>query len=245
MKSKIIHFFGIKFFDVNYNFIIRLLKMKKGYLVMPAASALVDIGKNFKYKNSIRNSTAALLDSGFFCILIKIFKLYNVTKFSGYKFIKFFIDDSSLKNKKILLCNSSINEDKINYLFLKSKKFIFIKSYVCPMYVNRNIVDRKLFNIINIYKPEIILINIGGGTQEILAYHINKNIKNKTIIICSGAAISFFTGTQAKISDAHDSLYLGWFIRFLFRPYQYLPRIIKSLSLFLIVVKAKIRISYL
>jgi len=245
MKSKIVHFFGIKFFDVNYNFIIRLIKMKKGYLVMPAASALVDVSKNLKYLNSLRNSTAALLDSGFFCILIKIFKFYNVTKFSGYKFIKFFLDDSSLKNKKILLCNSSIKEDKFNYLFLKSKKFKFIKSYVCPMYSNINIIDRKLFNIINIYKPEIILLNIGGGIQEVLAYHIKKNIKIKTIIICSGAAISFFTGTQTKVGDIYDSLYLGWFRRFMDKPYQYSPRIIKSLLLFLVVVKTKIRISYL
>ncbi len=245
MKKKILHFCGVKFFDVNYKFILRLLNKKKGYLVMPAASSLVDLGKNIKYTNALRNSTAAILDSGLLCLLIKIFKFCNVKKFSGYKFINLFLNDSFIKNKKVLLLNSSIKSEKINYVFLKSKKFLNFRSYICPVYNNRNIVDQKLFNIINIYKPEIIIINIGGGIQELLAYEIKKNVKNKMIIICSGAAISFFTGEQVKIGKIFDYLYLGWLKRFLNNPKQYYPRVVKSLNLIKIFYKNKIRISYI
>ena len=245
MKSKILYFYGIKFFDVNYKFILRLLNKKKGYLVMPAASSLANINRNFQYLNSLRNSTAALFDSGFFCVLLKVLKFYHVRKFSGYRFINLFLNDPFIKNKKILLLNSSLKSEKINYLFFKSKKIKFFKSYICPIYDNRNIVDQKLFNIINIYKPKIIIINISGGIQEILAYQIKKNIKNKVIIICSGAAMSFFTGETVKIGNIFDFLYLGWFRRLMYNPLQYYPRIIKSLYLIIILLKAKIRISYI
>ena len=245
MNKKIFHFYGVKFFDVNYKFILRLLNKKKGYLVMPAASSLVDISRNSRYAASLRNSTAAIFDSGFFCLLIKIFKFCNIKKFSGYKFINLFLKDSSVKNKKILLLNSSTKSEKINYVFLKSKKFKYLKSYVCPIYNNRNIVDQKLFNIINIYKPQIIIMNISGGKQEILAHEVIKNVENKMIIICSGAAISFFTGEQAQIGEIYDFLYLGWFKRLLKDPKKYYSRLIKSLNLLTLVFKASRRISYI
>lgn len=243
MNKKIFHFYGIKFFDVNYKFILRLLNKKKGYLVMPAASSLVDISRNSRYAASLRNSTAAIFDSGFFCLLIKILKFCSIKKFSGYKFINLFLKDSSMKNKKILLLNSSTRSDKINYVFFKLKKFKYFKSYVCPIYNNRTIVDQKLFNIVNIYKPQIIIINIGGGNQEILAHEIIKNVKNKMIIICSGAAISFFTGEQTQIGEIYDFLYLGWFKRFIFNPKEYYPRLIKSFHLISLVIKSNSRIS--
>lgn len=243
MNKKIICFYGIKFFDVNYKFILRLLNKKKGYLVMPAASSLADISSNSRYLASLRNSTAAIFDSGFFCLLIKILKFCNVKKFSGYKFINLFLKDYSMKNKKILLLNSSTKSEKINYAFFKLKKFKYLKSYVCPVYNIRNIVDRKLFNIVKIYKPQIIIINIGGGNQEILAHEIIKNVKNKMIIICSGAAVSFFTGEQVQIGEIYDFLYLGWLRRFLNNPKEYYPRITKSLYLIKLVIKNNLRIT--
>ena len=39
----------------------------------PAASALAEINKNKLYYNSLRYADVAILDSGFFCILLKIF----------------------------------------------------------------------------------------------------------------------------------------------------------------------------
>ena len=50
MKSNIIVFKGIKFY--NYNFTKLLSKINKGgLLVAPAASALTNISKNKKYQN--------------------------------------------------------------------------------------------------------------------------------------------------------------------------------------------------
>ena len=51
--------------------------------------------------------------------------------------------------------------------------------------------DIKLLKAIKKFKPDYIIINLGGGTQEILGMYIKKNLKFKTSILCTGAAISF------------------------------------------------------
>ena len=244
MSVRILRFNKVNFFEAKYDYIIKLLFKKKGYLVIPAASSLVELNKNSAYKLALQKSTVALFDSGFFCLSLLITKFIFFNKFSGYKFFKLLVNDNNLKNKKILCLDHSAKSAKINYLFLKSKKFMFIRNYICPDYKTKGIKDLKLLDIINKLKPEIIISNIGGGTQEVLAFYINKNVHKKTLIICSGAALAFLTGEQASITDFEDRYYLGWFKRLLFNPVQYYKRIYISLPLFFLVLREKINVLY-
>lgn len=77
-----------------------------------------------------------------------------------------------------------------------------------------------------------------------MAFYIKKNAHKKTIIICSGAALSFITGEQAKITDLYDKYYLGWFRRLLFNPMVFYKRVLKSFPLFFLVLREKINVSY-
>ena len=73
MKNYIINFYDIKFY--NYSFKKTIQKIDEGgYLVAPAASSLSKILQNKTYYKSLKNSNIAILDSGFFCILLRIFK---------------------------------------------------------------------------------------------------------------------------------------------------------------------------
>ena len=81
------------------------------------------------------------------------------------------------------------------------------------------------------YKPKYIVINIGGGTQEPLAIYIRNNIKFKTSVMCTGAAIAFMTGEQAPINKIIDKIYLGWLLRIVWNPKMYLGRILKSFKI--------------
>ena len=60
---------------------------------------------------------------------------------------------------------------------------------------------------------------------------VKQNLKKRTIIICTGAAISFLTKVQAPINEFYDKYYLGWLIRLVHKPKSYFPRIINSLNL--------------
>ena len=106
------------------------------------------------------------------------------------------------------------------------------KSYCAPIYNLSNFKDFKLIKKINLYNPDIIIVNIGGGIQEPLGQFINQNVKKKlTAVICTGAAIGFLTKVQAPINDNYDKLYLGWLIRLIHKPKSFFPRIIQSFNL--------------
>ena len=74
-------------------------------------------------------------------------------------------------------------------------------------------------------------MNLAGGTQEILGLYIRKNIRIKTSIFCTGAAISFFTKDQAPINNFIDRYYLGWLVRLIFNPIIFFKRYLTGLKI--------------
>lgn len=229
MEKNVIFFKNIKFYNCSFRQILNKIKFG-GYLVAPAASSLSKICSNGQYYNALKNSTVAIFDSGFFCILLFLLKGTKVKKFSGYLFLKKLIN-IELKNKKILSIDPSKKESFLNKKYYQEKK-IKSCSYIAPLY-RKNYYDVKLFKLIKQINIDYIIINIAGEKQEVLAYEINKKFKKRKLkIICTGAAIGFFTGSQAKINDIIDYLYLGWFYRFIANPTIFYKRILDSFKLF-------------
>jgi N-acetylglucosaminyldiphosphoundecaprenol N-acetyl-beta-D-mannosaminyltransferase len=231
IKIKKFKFFKIKFMDGDFKD-IKFLLDKGGLLVLPAAPALANIYSDKSYHMALKHADIALFDSGFFCLLLRIFKGIKIKKYSGLKFLTQFL--KSLKNcsDKILMINPSYNEQLLNKKYLKLKKINNSNHYVAPFY-NKNIInDLKLLKMIKKDKPRYIVINLGGGVQELLGSYLKYNLDYKPSIVCSGAAISFLTGQQAKIPSIFDKLYLGWLIRIMFNPFIFIPRYIKAFKLF-------------
>ena len=221
-------FKGIKFISGNY---IEIKKEfdKGGVLVAPAASALANIYNDKNYYLALKQSNIAILDSGFFCILLRFFKLKKVKKLSGYLFLRTFLKDYKNQNK-ILFIDPSKKSSLINFFYLRSQKIFNFKSYIAPIY-KRNQFDFRLIGVIKKYKPRYIIINLGGGSQEPLAIFIKKKINFKSSIMCTGAALAFMTGEQAPINKFIDRVYLGWAVRILWSPQLYLVRILKSFKI--------------
>jgi len=230
MKNNIIIFKGIKFYNYSFTKIVSKIN-KGGLLVAPAASALAAIEDNKKYHESLKKSDIAIFDSGFFCILLRIFKGKKINKLSGYFFLKKFLDMNFKKKTKFLTIDPTALDGKLNKSYLRSKNIKNVKSYIAPQYKFNNVRDQKLIKLIKKYKPKYIIINIGGEIQEMLGLFIKKNINFKSSIICTGAAIAFLTKRQAPINDTLDKFYLGWLVRTLYNPRKFFFRTIKSLYL--------------
>ncbi len=215
---------------------------KKGYFVFPAAPALASIENSKNYYKSLVDADYVFFDSGFFVILLRFFKNIYVDKFSGYKFLNhFFLYLRKNKNKSILLIDPNYNYSKSNKNLLSNIGVKNVCNYVAPKYSKKKILDNKLLTKINKFKPNYIIINLGGGTQEILAFYLKKKLKNKYTIFCTGGAISFFTGDQAPINYMIDKLYLGWLYRIIFNPVVFFKRYISAIKLISIVKKNKIK----
>tara|TARA_B110000503_G_C7137494_1_gene409451 strand:+ start:282 stop:995 length:714 start_codon:yes stop_codon:yes gene_type:complete len=232
---QIINFLDIKFTDISYLDLKKLLK-KGGLVVLPSGPGLSTLRNDLNYKIALQNSDIVLFDSGFFCILLSVLKNIKVKKFSGYKLLKNLIKDLKKSKKKLFLIDPDQNQSKINKKYLDLKN---LSQYVAPRYRRKKIEDKKLLNILITQKPEYIIINLGGNTQEVLGYYLKQKLKYKPIIICSGAAISYFTKEQAPISDLIDNFYLGWLFRILLNPLIFLPRYISAIKLFFIVLNNK------
>ena len=216
------------FDKIKFNKIIK----KKGYYTFPSAPGIASINASKEYYNSLRKANYVFFDSGFFVLLLRIFKNVKVSRFSGYKFLFLFFEFLKLnKNKSVFCIDPNINYSKSNKKFLKKIGLKKIYSYVAPKYNPKNLSDQKLIKQINKTKPDFVLTNIGGGIQEILAYELNKKLKRKTTILCTGAAISFFTGDQAPINSIIDKFYLGWLLRLFFNPFIFAKRYFYALKL--------------
>lgn len=241
MISKII-FKKITFNNLDYKKFNKIIS-KKGFFVFPAGPALATIQNSNIYYKAIRKADLVFFDSGFFVLLLKIFKNIDVDKFSGFKFLNLFFTYLKKNKKTSVLCidpNSKFSKSNKSYF----KKLGIKKTYnfLAPKYDPNNLSDKKLLKLINKIKPNFILTNIGGGTQEVLGLYLKKNLKFRTTILCTGGAISFFTGDQAPINTFVDKFYLGWLVRLIFNPITFLKRYIIGLKLIPMVIFSKIKI---
>ena len=230
MIRKVI-FKGIKFNNLNAKNFNKYI-LKKGLFVFPAGPALASIDQSKNYYESIKKADLVFFDSGFFVLLLKLLKNISVHKFSGYKFLSLFFNYlKKNKHKSVLSIDPNLKFSKSNRNFFKSLGIKKIFNYLAPEYKTKNLSDKTLLELIKKIKPDYILTNIGGGKQEILGLYLKKNLKFKTTILCTGAAISFFTKDQAPINNLVDQLYLGWFLRLVFNPLIFSKRYFYSLKL--------------
>ena len=214
-----------------------------GLFTFPAAPPLATLELNSEYHNSLISSDYVFFDSGFFVLLLRYLKGIKVNKFSGYKFLKLLFNFLTFnKNRKIFLVDPYAKNSQNNLEYFQKLGCDNIKNYVAPIYDPISIKDEILLREIHDYQPEFIIINLSGGVQEVLGNFLKNNINFKSKIICTGGAISYFTKDQAPINDIIDKLYLGWFFRLLFNPIVFIPRLLKSLSLFFKVLKDKVEI---
>ena len=239
-----IKFKGIVFKNFQSKDFKKIIK-KKGLFLFPSGPGLSSIEKEIPYLKALKNADYNFFDSGYFVLLLKYFKKINVNKFSGYLFIKLFLEYiKKNNNKKLFLVDPNIrlsvsNTKLFNKIGVLKKN---INNYIAPHYDSKSISDKRLLNIVKKIKPDCILLNIGGGTQEILGLYIKNNINFKCTIMCTGAAISFFTGDQAPINTFFDKIYLGWLIRIIFNPRVFFSRYLKSIKLIHIVLNNNIKI---
>ena len=240
-KIKKIKILGINFIDAEFETIKCLLDKNGGLLVLPAGPTLANINNDKKYFTAIKNSDFVLFDSGYLCILLKILKKIQVKKFSGYIFFKKLFESLKKEKKlKIFLVDPNKKQSIINKKFFIKNNIKNTIHYVAPFYKKNRIIDNELLKMIKRHKPNYIIINLAGGVQEILGYYLKKRLNHKVSIICSGAAISYFTKQQAPLNDFLDKLYLGWLLRIIFNPFVFLPRYLSALKLFFIIREIKI-----
>ena len=237
---KELFFFKIRFINIKSSNLKSLIK-KRGLFLFPSGPGLANLKINSPYHKALVKANHVFFDSGYFVILLRVLKKIKADKFSGYKFLKFFFKYlKQNRRKNIFVVDPSINSMKLNKSYFNNKINIKSTHFVSPIYKRKNIKDKKLLKQIRLLRPEIILINLGSGVQEILGDYLMSNLKYNPSIICTGAAISFFTKEQAPINDFFDKIYLGWLIRIFYNPKIFFLRYLNAIKLYRLVKNNKV-----
>jgi len=229
---------GIDFYNGSVKDVVNELK-SGGFMVVPSGPGLKSIKEEPTYYRSLRSADIAIADSGYMALIWNLFNAQKVNRISGLEFLKVFFADKAVQTSKFVLADPTANDSEINRTFLNSQGFNIKpeNSHVAPMYTKGNIADPVLLAKIEEQRPDYVLLNIGGGTQEILGAYLRKNLSYKPAIICTGAAIAFLTGRQADVPMWADKLYLGWLVRCVHKPKVFIPRYFDAFPLFLLLVK--------
>jgi len=241
---KSIKIFNILFISENFQNIIKRLN-RGGLMVVPSGPGLATMGKDIRYTEAVQNADFAIPDSRYMILLLNLLKGIRINKLSGYEFLfNFFKED--FKNNDLFLIEPNKKEANINNSYLNKIGIPIPKSfhYIAPLYKREEIRDQALLDKLNSMekKPKYIMINLGSNVQEPLGYYLKKYLTFKPAIICTGAAISFFTGSQANISPLIDKIGLGWLMRCIDKPSLYIPRYIKAFRLLLMIIKTDIQV---
>jgi N-acetylglucosaminyldiphosphoundecaprenol N-acetyl-beta-D-mannosaminyltransferase len=240
-----INIFEIKFIDANIHEIYNEIE-KGGFMIAPSAPSLTLLETDKSYRESMKNSNFAIFDSSFLCLLLLFTHGINVKKISGLKFLKHFLKKIKYFDKDtIFTIDPKLRDVHKNRLLINSYGYQLQKShqYLAPIYNKDLIKDIELLKTLEKLKPKWILINLGGGVQERLADYIQSNISFKPSILCTGAAIAFITGEQAKIPNWIDKIYLGWLIRCIVDGKQFIPRYIKGFKVVLMLIRSPVKIN--
>lgn len=232
--------FNIKFINGDYKKAFDMLN-SGGLMVVPSGPGLATIGKDLIYTEAVQNADFAIPDSGYMVLLLRLLKGIKINKLSGYNFLQNFFNES-INHNELFLIDPNDAESKINNEYLNKIGIPIDKSYhyKAPIYKKGKIGDDSLLDKLNSLhtKPKYIMINLGSGVQEPLGYYLKQNLYFNPGIICTGAAIAFFTGSQANISPLVDKLGLGWLWRCIKNPRVFVPRYLSTLRLIILILKA-------
>jgi UDP-N-acetyl-D-mannosaminuronic acid transferase (WecB/TagA/CpsF family) len=234
---------GINFFNGNTSELLKLCA-EGHFIVAPAAPALSELPTNPIYRESVEQSDFAIVDSSFMAILWRLLTGQSLNRIPGPELLRRLLASDQLRvqgNSAWIMPSQA--EIEINLAWLDKQGIAVAREqcYVAPHYPkDAPVSDLDLLLWIEARKPKYIIICIGGGIQEPLGFYLRRNLSYyhyRPSIICVGAAISFFSGIQAKIPPWAHKCMLAWLCRCLHSPGKFVPRYLGALRLAPIMVK--------
>ena len=218
---------GVKFFNGDVDEAIAFMYEHGGFLVAPSGTCFSRLRHDPAYREAVLNADVAIPDSGAMVLLWRILRGKKITRISGWKYLqRLVVRLFPEKQSRVFWVLPTERAREKTEGWLRSNDFAFTDAdlYVAPRYGGL-VEDRQLLAQIEHHKPKHIVVGIGGGTQEKLGHFLRERLSYRPAIHCIGGALGFLTGDQKPIPDWADRFYLGWFLRMLAQPRNFIPRL--------------------
>jgi len=210
-----------------------------GLVVVPAAPALLELGRDAAYRRALLGADLAITDSGFLVLLWNLMKWDHIQRVSGLEYLKlllqrpgFFAPGETLW----VMPSPAALERHLAWVKSRGDSLRREDCYVALKYGGQ-VADDVLVDWVNARRPRHIIIGLGGGVQEKLGWYLKHRCAGRPAIHCIGAAIGFLNGDQVWIPRWADQWRLGWLFRCAANPGRFVPRYFKALQLPLLLWK--------
>jgi exopolysaccharide biosynthesis WecB/TagA/CpsF family protein len=224
---------GIQFFNGDVEEALALMARDGGFLVAPSGTCFARLREDEMYRRAILSADLAIADSGLMVSTWRLLQHENVQRISGFKYLKHLL--GNLKGEGIeevfwVLPSERARQKLFDWSYGEAFPITRQNCYVAPRY-GSEVEDRDLLAMIQQHRPAHVIIAIGSGAQEKLAFYLRENLSYRPAIHCIGAALGFITGEQTAIPDWADRLYLGWLWRLVAQPHVFIPRLSRAVEL--------------
>jgi N-acetylglucosaminyldiphosphoundecaprenol N-acetyl-beta-D-mannosaminyltransferase len=224
---------GISFFTGTVAEAVKQHLSKGGYLVVPAAPALMKLKDDEEYRKAMQNADLALADSGLLALLWKMATGRKLTKISGITYLKHLLGPDGIQAGQGVFWIFASNSAKERAgAWLRQRGFaIEEKNSFVTAAPPSSAQDYAILIRIEEEKPKHVIIAMAGGGQEKLALYLRDYLLYRPSIHCIGAALDLLSGEERAIPDWAEQSHLGWLVRLLAQPRMFFPRIGIALAL--------------
>jgi N-acetylglucosaminyldiphosphoundecaprenol N-acetyl-beta-D-mannosaminyltransferase len=230
---------GISFFTGTVEAAAERHAKSGGYLVIPAAPALIKLKYDEEYRRAMQNADLALCDSGLLAFLGRLVGGRKLQKISGISYCKHLFQDGEVQASPEvfwIFASERAKEKAIDWLAARGFRVEDRNCFVAlgPPSSSQ---DYAILVKIEEEKPKHVVIAMAGGGQEKLALYLRDYLLYRPSIHCIGAALGFLSGDEKAIPDWAERTQLGWLARLLAQPRMFFPRIGIALTLTWMVFK--------
>ncbi len=234
---------GVRFFVGDAPEAIEICA-RGGLVVVPAAPAMLELGRDRDYRQALLEADLAITDSGFLVILWNLLMRDRIHRVSGLEYLKLLLLRPEFSKPGVSLwIMPSMTSLERNLAWLEAQGYAIRRKdcYVAPKYASQ-VADDFLLELVKQHNPQHIIIGLGGGVQEKLGLYLKHHCAGRPAIHCIGAAIGFLSGDQVRIPHWADQWILGWLFRCCANPGRFVPRYFKALRLPLLLWKYRGRL---
>jgi UDP-N-acetyl-D-mannosaminuronic acid transferase (WecB/TagA/CpsF family) len=216
----------VRFFNGRSREAVDLIARTGGMVVAPAAPSMVSLRYDPDYRAAVKNAEFAIADSGWMVLLWKLLTCRSVIRISGLEYMKRLLEHETVRQANAVMWvvpSPAARNKLVDLLGQRGIPAAPENIYVAPKYA-RPVRDEVLLDRVRHYRPQHVVIAVGGGIQDKLGQYLKERLDYRPAIHCIGAALGFLTGDQIAIPDWADRFYLGWLLRTFAQPRIFIPR---------------------